>query len=140
MKKLLSFTLALVLILSCAALVSCNTNDIAGIYEMVSVSGTVSYGGQTVELGKDLYDYYRITLNKDGTCKIESKSADSTAKVEQDGTWEYEDDLLKIKSTTSGVTVVEEMQWKDGVITYDAKQSASGMTINMHLVLERQSK
>ena len=138
MKKFLSLIVAVVLLVSCFAFVSCNGSDLAGTYEMTGISGTITYNGQTVELEEDMYDYYRIVLNKDGSCKIESKGADSTAKIEQEGTWEYEDEVLKVKTVTSGVTVVEEMKWDDGVITYDAKQSASGMTINMQLTLERQ--
>ena len=138
MKKFLSLIVAVVLLVSCFAFVSCNGIDLAGTYEMTGISGTITYNGQTVELEEDLYDYYRIVLNKDGSCKIESKGADSTAKIEQEGTWEYEDEVLKVKTVTSGVTVVEEMKWDDGVITYDAKQSASGMTINMQLTFQRQ--
>ena len=105
---------------------------------MISISGSISYGGETIELEEDLYDYYRITLNKDGSCLIESKSSTSTALIENEGTWEYDDGELKIKSVSYGATVVELMEWDDGVITYDCEQSAQGMTIKMRLILKKQ--
>lgn len=141
MKKLLSLTLIICLIATCViALASCNSqeNKMVGTYEMVSISGTITYNGTTVQLEEDLYEYYRIILNKDGSCAIESKGKANTSKVEQEGTWEYENDTLKIKTNSSGITVVEEMQWKDGTITYNAEQNASGMKIKMSLILEKQ--
>ena len=140
MKRILSLALGLVLALGCFVILpSCGMErKIAGTYEMVEISGTLTMNGQTVELDEDLYDYYRITLNKDGTAEIESKGAGSTLKVEEEGTWEYEDDVIKLKSKPSGITVVEEMEWDDDVITYEAEQSAQGMTIKMTLILEKQ--
>ena len=127
------------MIATCAlTFASCNSDDkIAGTYEMTSISGTVTYGGETIELEEDLYDYYRITLKKNGSCMIESKASGSTTKVEEEGTWEYDDGILKIKSNPSGITTVEEMTWEDDVIIYEAEQNASGMKIEMKLRLEK---
>lgn len=147
MKKILSSALLLTLLVAFAlTLTSCSlpffkkdmTDEIAGTYEMVRISGTVTYNGQTIDLEEDLYEYYRITLDEDGTCTVEAKGAGNTSKIENEGTWEYEDGTLEIKTETNGVTVVEEMEWEDDVITYDAKETTSGMTIKMHLVLEKQ--
>ena len=55
-----------------------------------------------------------------------------------DGTWEYEEGLLSVKSETNGLTVIEEMQWEDGVISYDAKQSGNGMTVSFTIILEKE--
>lgn len=141
MKKILTLAMALALIATCAFhLISCGgRDDVVGTYEMVSVSGTVTYNGQTVELSEDLYEYYRIILDRDGTAKIESKASNSTLKVEEEGTWEYEDGVLKVKSSPSGIAVVEEMKWENGTITYEAEQSGQGMTIKMTLVLQKQA-
>ncbi|MBQ2717074.1 MAG: hypothetical protein IJF75_00570 [Clostridia bacterium] len=140
MKKILSVMLVVALSLSCVLMLSaCGKNSqVAGTYEMVSISGTVTMNGQTVTLSEGLYDYYRIILNDDGTAKVESKGAGNTSVIEQEGTWEYEDNKVKLRSTTSGITVVEEMDWEDGTITYVANQSAQGMTISMTLILEKQ--
>ncbi len=139
MKKILSVMLVVALSLSCVLMLSaCGNSEVAGTYEMVSISGTVTSYGQTIPLSEDLYDYYRIILNEDGTATVQSKAKGNTTVIEQDGTWEFEDNKVKLKSTTAGVSVVEEMDWKDGTITYVANQSAQGMTISMTLVLEKQ--
>ena len=69
MKKILSVMLVVALSLSCVLMLSaCGKNSqVAGTYEMVSISGTVTMNGQTVTLSEGLYDYYRIILNDDGT-------------------------------------------------------------------------
>ena len=140
MKKLLSAMLALAMVLVCLSFVACvsEKDDVAGTYVMTDISGTVTYNGQTVALTDSLYEYFRIILNEDGTAKIESKGVENTAKVEVNGTWEYEEGLLSIKSETNGLTVIEEMQWEDGVISYDAKQSGNGMTISFTIILEKE--
>ena len=139
MKKILSFVLIVSMLLTCMVVfASCDTSSkVAGTYEMVSVTGSLTYQGETIPLDEDLYDYYRITLEKDGTALVESKGADSTSKIEEEGTWEYEDGVIKLKSNTSGITVVEEMEWKDDKITYVAEESGQGMKIKMTLILEK---
>ena len=142
MKKLLSLTLALCLLALCLfSLASCGRNsELVGTYEMTSLSGAITYNGQTTTLNKNSFTYYRIILSRNGDCKVEAKAADSTAKTEQEGTWEYdaESGTLSIKSEEAGVTVIEEMQWEDGVITYNSEQTQSGMKIKMRMKLEKQ--
>lgn len=139
MKKILSLILVTVLLLSCVSVLSaCGTKaKIAGTYEMVSISGTITQNGQTVNLDEDLYEYYRLTLNKDGSALVESKGKNNTSKVEQEGEWDYEDGVIKLKSVQMGITVVEEMEWDDGVITYEAKESGQGMSVNMKITLKK---
>ena len=142
MKKLLSLTLAVFLIATCLlTLASCDAaSEVVGTYEMSSISGAVTYAGQTVTIDEDYFEYYRITLEKDGTCKVESKATDSSAKIEQEGTWEYDEETgkLTLKSTQGGITVSEEMTWKEGVITYNAELSEGGVKLKMRLKLEKQ--
>lgn len=142
MKKILSLTLAVFLIAACLlTLASCGAaSELVGTYEMSSISGAITYAGQTVTIDEDYFEYYRITLEKGGACKVESKAADSTAKIEQEGTWEYDEETgkLTVKSTQGGVTVSEEMKWKDDIITYNAELSEAGMKIKMRLKLEKQ--
>ena len=104
---------------------------------MVSISGSVTANGMTTQLSTDLYEYYNIILNEDGTAKVESQAAGTTTKVEGDATWEVEDGKIQLITRTSGVKVVEEMDWEDGTLTYVANQTASGMTISMTIVLEK---
>jgi len=138
MKKTLSLLLATVMLLGCLCLSACGDDTakkIAGTYEMDSITGSMTVSGQTVSLTKDLYEYYRIILNEDGTARVESKSPNSTTKVEEDGTWTWENNVLKLKSSPNGISVVEEMEWEENKITYKAEQSADGMSLSMTLVL-----
>ena len=142
MKKLLSLTLAVFLIAACLlTLASCGAaSEVVGTYEMSSISGAITYAGQTVTIDEDYFDYYRITLEKGGVCKVEFKAADSTAKIEQEGTWEYDEEsgTLSVKTEEAGVTVIEEMQCEDGIITYNSEQTQSGMKIKLRMKLEKQ--
>lgn len=145
MKKLLTVLILIALCLSCMTMmISCDImnigikKEIVGVYEMTDISGSMSANGQTISLSKDLYEYYRITFNKDGTAKVESKAVGNTAKIEQEATWEWDDGKIELKSNPQGVTVVEELDWNDGVITYKATQSAQGITIVMNITLKKQ--
>lgn len=139
MKKISVSILAVMMCLICLlTFAACQDSQYVGTYEMVSISGTMTAYGQTIELTKDLYEYYRITLNDDGTAKVQSKAANNTTAIEADGTWEVVDGKIFLKSTTSGITTVEEMTWEDGVITYSANQSAQGISMEMTIVLEKQ--
>ena len=138
MKRILSVILVLVLTLSMAlTLASCSKSKYAGTYEMVSISGEMIYNGQTTKLDEDLYDYYRIILKSNGKAKVESKGKGSTSVYEADSTWSYSNGKINLKTVTNGYSVVEKMDWEDGVITYVASQTAQGMTINMTIILER---
>ena len=144
MKKLLTVLVLIALCLSCMTMmISCDImnigikKEIVGVYEMTDISGSMSANGQTISLSKDLYEYYRITFNEDGTAKVESKGVGNTAKIEQEATWEWDDGKIEFKSTTQGVTVVEELDWNDGVITYTSTQSAQGITITMDITLTK---
>ena len=141
MKKLLSLVLVIVMALGCTlALASCGgiEKDIVGTYEMESISGSISYGGTTTELEADLYEYYRIILDEDGKATVESKAATGGVKIREEGTWEYVDGKLEISTSPQGITVVEEMDWNDGTITYETSQSGQGMTIEFSIVLKKQ--
>ena len=139
MKKISISILAVMMCMMCLlAFTACQNSPYVGTYEMVSISGTMTVYGQTIKLTKDLYEYYRITLNEDGTAKVQSKAVNNTTAIEADGTWEFVDGKIFLKSTTSGITTVEEMTWEDGVITYSANQSAQGISMEMTIVLEKQ--
>ena len=140
MKKLTALTLAVLMLVTCSlCLFSCGDNmtaKIAGTYSMTAISGTITAGGQTIELGTDLYDRYDIVLNKDGTAKIISAGKGSL-EIEQAATWKYEGGKLKVISETAGVKVTEAMDWKDNVITYETKQSTTDMEISMKITLTK---
>ena len=142
MKKKIMAALAVVMcVIACAmtltACTSIEMRKIAGTYEMVSISGTITYNGQTTQLDEDLYEYYRITLEKDGDAKVEIKGTVNTLAVEADAEWEYEDGKIKLITKQGGMKVVEIMDYEDGAITYTANQTVQGMAISMTIILER---
>lgn len=140
MKKTLSLVLALMLALGCVfALVSCGGGDVAGTYEMTDISGSTTSGGVTSPISKDMFEYYTITLNNDGTGTVASKANGASTAMEQDIEWELDGSVLKIITNSGGMKITEEMTYENGVITYDVTQSlGGGNSMSMHLVLEKQ--
>lgn len=140
MKRVVSLALVLMMVLTCMlAFASCGQEKkMVGTYEMVSISGTMTYNGETVQLDEDLYEYYRIILEKDGVVTIESKGTNGVG-YEEEGEWKWDDDMLKIwtKPEGSSTRVLEEMEWEDDTITYTANQTGEGVTISMTIVLEK---
>ena len=147
MKRIVSLALVLMMVLTCVvSFASCDLGKkrqekkMLGTYEMVSISGTISYNGETIQLEKDLYEYYRIILEKDGVVTIEAKGTNGAA-TEEEGEWEWDtdDEVLKVwtKPEGSPVRVLEKMEWEDDTITYTANQTVEGMTISMTIVLEK---
>lgn len=139
MKRFLISTLLVAIsVMALLSFVGCSNFMYAGTYEMVGLSGEVTVSGQTIQLNEDLFDYYRIILNEDGSAKIQSKAKSSTTSVEAEGTWEFSDGKLKIKHTNSaGITTIEEMDLENGKITYNASQTIQGMNVQMQIVLEK---
>ena len=120
---------------------ACGSNsEYVGVYKMKSISGIITQNGQTVHLTTDLYEYYNITLNEDGTGKIESKGTTNTNRVESTGTWDVENGKVLFKSKVGAITVVEEMTWENGVLTYVAEQTGVGYAYSMTIVLERETQ
>ena len=119
------------------SLSACGNAKYAGTYEMISISGQMTVNGQTTEITKDLYEYYRIVLEKDGSAKVQSKGKANTTAVEVEGSWEYSDGKIILKSSNSGINTIEEMLWEEEKITYSARQSAAGYTIEMDIILQK---
>ena len=114
MKKTLTTVLSSICTFICLVMMGAcvQTNKMAGTYKMKSVTGTITANGVTQTLSTDLYEYYNITLNNDGTALVEAKGANSAGmSMEGEATWESEGNVIKLKTQNAGVTVVEEMQW-----------------------------
>lgn len=138
MKKVLISMLAIIMcIVSVSMLTACGNKKYAGTYEMISISGQMTSGGQTTQITKDLYDYYRIVLEEDGTAIVQSKGAGNTTAIEVEGTWEFSDGKILLRSVNSGITTVEEMEWNDGVICYSCNDYVQGYSVQMEIVLQR---
>lgn len=139
MKKIaLTSLLIIILVVSSVALTACANAQYAGTYEMVSVSGTMTANGQTIDLDTSLYEYYRIILKANGKAIVESKAATSGLAVEMEGEWEYKDNQIYLTTTTAGIKVIEIMDIEGDTITYTANQQAQGITINFTVVMKKQ--
>ncbi len=132
MKKTLTVMVTIVVLLVCVlSLTACNKLKIVGVYEMTDIKGYMSVNGEITQLTTDLYEYYTLEFKKNGTAIVKSKASGSSgAYVENEATWTEEDGVIKVKTKQNGMTVVEEMVWDDGVITFTSKQSAQGITID----------
>ena len=156
MRKLLATLLVLALALSSAFMfTACAPRDdgepeapatgIVGVYEMFEISGTITTGGQTIPLEEGLYEYYIIEIKEGGVATVKSAAAGSSSEIRQDVTWEYDEatGALDIISVIDGMTIVEKMTLKDGIIEY--KNSQTGlvqgvqMTMDMTIKLSKKS-
>ena len=131
---IMTVAMSMIFILSLSA---CEKSKYAGTYEMISISGQMTMYGQTTEITKDLYEYYRIVLEEDGSAKVQSKGKANTTAVEMEGSWEYSDGKILLKSSNSGINTIEEMLWENGKITYSVSESGAGYTIEMDIVLQK---
>lgn len=80
---------------------SCNKNEFseyAGTYNLYYMEGDLSLNN---------FDYYRITLEADGDCIIESKSKFNSQQYQAKATFEIKDNKIHIYSKNGGVTVTE---------------------------------
>ena len=110
-------------------------SEVAGTYEMTSISGTVN----GVSVNKNMYEYFRIILTKDGKGTVQSKGAGvGTAAYEAKGTFTYSKEEGKIRFTTrsGAATATEEYDYADGVITYSINAQGMNFTIKLTLVTE----
>ena len=87
MKKLFAYllcTVTLLFLTSCSLLSLFKGEpykDEAGVYELYYMSG---------DLNMSMYDYYRITLEADGDCLVESKGAYNSSIYSAEATFEIE--------------------------------------------------
>lgn len=107
--------------------------DIAGTYEMTSISGKIS----GVNLSPSYYEYYRIILDADGNATVQAKGSGTGGIIyEAKGTFTYEDGEIKLTSKNGGISVTETMAYEDGVITYELVNAQ----MDIRIVLERADK
>ena len=117
--------------LSFAACGSADTSEVAGTYEMTSISGTI--GG--VSVNKSMYAYYRIIISEDGKATVQSKGAYGGEAYEAKGTCSYKNGVITLKSGSGFTASTEKMDYADGVITYKMEDKTND--IHCTLVLTR---
>jgi hypothetical protein len=122
MKKYIILILAVMSILTIGGCKSIKNMKYTGKYELYSMTGSLS---------KEDFEYYTITLEKDGTCIIESKGKIGNNAYKAEATYEIEDDKIMIYTKTNSTTITEVFDYIDGeihmlnqslgVLTYSAK-------------------
>ena len=107
MKKVFVLLLVMVSFLSLAGCKRLKNREYAGTYELYYMSGSFSLSD---------FEYYTITLEKNGDCKIASKSPYNSQVYSATATYEVEDGKIYIYSKVGGATVTEVYDYVDGEI------------------------
>ena len=124
MKKLFAYLLCvstLLFLTSCSLLSLIKGKpykEEAGVYELYYMSG---------DLNMSMYDYYRITLEADGDCLVESKGKYNSSIYSAEATFEIEDNKIYIVTKSGSASVTEVYDYVDGEIQMN-NQSIQGIT------------
>ena len=138
MKRLFPTVMLLCVILSLFSCSSPDVSEIVGTYDLIELTGTLTYGETEYELDKDSYEYYQIILREDGTACIRSKSLFTMADVSREGTWKYSFGSIKITGKKEGNELTEKLRLKDGVLIYTTNVSDDSSALSLRLVLKKQ--
>lgn len=123
-----SLVIAFFVAIMMAALVACSSpyKEVAGTYEMSSITGKVS----GITITKDSYEYFRIILDEDGNGTVQSKGKGLGAvSYEAKGEYTYENGKIKMTTKNGSVSVTEEYDYADGVITYSMESVGVSLTV-----------
>lgn len=112
------------IVISFAACADPALKEVAGTYEMTSVSGTVN----GVNVSTSMYEYYRIILDEKGNATVQSK-ANGGSSYEAKGTYKYKDGKILLTTKSGAAKVTEEMDYEDGVITYKVDMEQMKFTL-----------
>lgn len=121
MKKLFvlfALVIGMFALTSCSLLNQNKYEEEAGVYNCYYISG---------DLSLSMYDYYRITLNADGTCLVESKAKGSSQTYSAEATFSIENNKIKIVTRSGAASVTEEYDYIDGEIQM-LNQSIQGIS------------
>ncbi len=92
----------------------------AGVYECYEIR----VNGQNY---MSAYEYYRITLNADGTCVVESKAVGQASAYKAEATFAIEDSKISIYTQSGWTTITEVYDYVDGEIIMDTTISGVPM-------------
>ena len=91
----------------------------AGVYNLYAMTG----------LDMSLYEYYRIILNADGTCVVESKGAGASQLYSSTATYSIADGKISIVTVSGATSITEVYDYVDGEI-HMPEQTISGITFS----------
>lgn len=121
MKNLRKIAILLVLVMASLLLVSCAPyTEEAGVYECYEIT----LNSQDC---LSSYEYYRITLEANGTCIVESKGADNSSAYKATATFSIKDNKITVVTTNGAASVTEVYDYIDGEIIMDT--TVSGYTM-----------
>ena len=137
MKRFLKFAvlpvLAVCMLFAISACSNAALKEVAGTYEMSSVSGTIN----NTTVSTDMYEYFRIILDDKGNGTVQSKGKGvGSVAYEQKGTYTYSDGKIKMTTKNGGASVTEEYDYADGVITYNVNTTGMNFKIVFNKVVE----
>ena len=138
MKKTVFALILMIIAVSFTACSSPDVSEIVGTYDLIELTGTLTYGETEYELDKDSYEYYQIILREDGTACIRSKSLFTMADVSREVTWKYSFGSIKITGKKEGNELTEKLRLKDGVLIYTTNVSDDSSALSLRLVLKKQ--
>ena len=123
MRKYIILTLTLMTLFTLGGCKTIKNWKHAGTYELYSMTGDLSLND---------FEYYRITLEKNGDCLIESKSKIGGVEYSAEATYEINDDIIKIYTKTATATLTETFDFIDGEI-HMVNQVISGISYTAKL-------
>ena len=122
MKNISKVLVVLLLATTLLTFVACTPYaEEAGVYECyeITVNGIDAMSQ---------FEYYRITLNADGTCIVESKNAGQTTAYKAEATFSIENGKISVVTSQGMASVTEIYDYIDGEIIMDA--TAQGITMH----------
>ena len=128
MKKILLF---LITLSSLFALTSCGlVDEIKGLFNPYEEeAGVYNLYEMTGDLDVSMYEYYRITLNADGTCLVESKGVNSSQVYSSTATFSIENGKISVVTRAGSASVTEIYDYVDGEI-HMPTQTIQGITFS----------
>jgi len=120
----------IVAILLClGTLTSCSLEKIFNPNKYAEYAGTYNLYYMSGSLNVNMYEYYRITLEADGDCIVESKGKNSSQEYKAVATFTIEDGKIKI-FTKNGLAIITEVyDYVDGEI-HMLNQNISGYSFS----------
>ncbi len=127
---------ALLTTLMVFAFVGCSsdTSEIAGTYEMTSVSGTIN----NVAINESSYEYFRIIITDNGKGTVQSKASNGGTPYEAKGSCKYKDGKIYMTTGSGFQKVTEVYDYADGEITYSLDTDSMKFTIKFQRAMPQE--
>ncbi len=113
-----------------------NNAEVAGTYELYSISGTVN----GIQIGNNSYKYFTIILEENGKGTVQSEGAGiGASKYTATGTYKYKDGKITMTVSNGFATASEEYDYADGMITYVVDNDQMNFTLKLKRVEQEEN-